>query len=355
MASNMRFVLLAALPLAAIVTLAARPAHAADRPRVAVLEIIIEGDAPAELRRQLDKSLAGGLYAAGYDVIPRDEVEKKLKHAPELVGCLTSTCLERVGELVGTRLFARARVSANGAAYTIELELLSADASTGPLARVERSCPVCTIDEANDLMSKAAAELKKGAGVGAPAKVAVRVTTTPPGATLSVDGVPLGQTPWEGQIDPGDHTLRASLEGRAPVEQQVQITPQQGGAAQALAIELPPAPIVEKPHPQPPPTRPQRFKTWKWVAAGGAVVGIVSGVWLLSLDGDQTGCPSDAHTKCKYSYDTAAGGTLLLIGGLAAGGASGWMFWQDSHTQRDLRVSATVGPGGAAAWAAFDW
>src|SRR5262245_55277611 len=92
--------LAAGLILCAGLTVMAPPARAA-KPRVAILDMEIQGDAPPELRDQLDKSLTGGLFAGGFEVVSRDVVRQKLRTSPELVGCTTTTCLEQVGQLVG--------------------------------------------------------------------------------------------------------------------------------------------------------------------------------------------------------------------------------------------------------------
>src|SRR5215470_6665731 len=131
----------------AIASLLALPSALAKRPKIAILDLVIQGDAPAELRAKMEKSLAGGLFTAGYDVVTREEVHRKLRGARELEGCTTSTCLGKVGQLVGCAEFVRGRVDTAGASYTIEVELYAADASGGLVRRVEKSCPVCTLPE----------------------------------------------------------------------------------------------------------------------------------------------------------------------------------------------------------------
>ena len=218
-----------------------------ERPRVAILELEIGGTAPPELRPQLDASLAGGLYAAGYEVVKRTDVAQKLRGAPELVGCRTTTCLARVAELVGAPLFVVARVEASGAAYTFELELLDPEASSVTINRIERSCPVCTIGEANEVMSTAAAQLRGEA----PATVKVRIATTPPGGQVVVDGAPVGTAPLELDLTAGEHTLSAALGDQTSGETRVTVAMPEDGTAQEVALELrgPPAP----PPPPPPP------------------------------------------------------------------------------------------------------
>jgi hypothetical protein len=234
--SWMRHALTLVIVGAALAT--AAPAHAGGKPRVAVLEIRIEGDAAPQLRDQLDKSLAGGLFKAGWEVVTRTQVARKLEGSPELVGCSTTTCLEAIGEMVGTSRFVRVRVSATGAAYTVEIELLAADVATGPIARMDKSCAPCTFDEANEMMSNAAAQLREGAGD----KVMVRVSSDPAGAVIELDGKALGVAPLELEMLPGDHVFRAKLAGRSDALVTASVSRQPSGDSQVVALTLPDAP-----------------------------------------------------------------------------------------------------------------
>jgi hypothetical protein len=49
------------------------------------------------------------------------------------------------------------------------------------------------------------------------------VTSTPPGATVSVDGIEVGQTPWDGVIPAGRPTVTLSLEGHRTIERRPRI------------------------------------------------------------------------------------------------------------------------------------
>jgi hypothetical protein len=324
-------VALVLLALGLVVVVSPSRARADEkRPKIGVLEIIIEGDAPAELRKQLDRSFAGGLYAAGYEVVPRDQVQKALKKTPELVGCLTTTCLARVSDVVGTRLFARARVTANGAAYTVELELLSVDDASGPIGRVEKTCPVCTIDEANELLSKAAMELRPGhkdprggegaGGDGAPRAPTAGAGTGSGGATgAGATGAGVTGAGATGSGAAGGEVADGGGRGQGPGA---------GGDDAGLA-------------------RP-RWRTWKWATAGGAGVALIAGVWLIVIDGDGTDCPSmPVGSICKNVYDTTTGGVLLTLTGVGLAGAATWMWIDDRKRERGLEsVGLAPLPGG---------
>lgn len=309
-------------PLLALSIFVAATAAAAERPRVAVLEVAIGGDAPPALRTQVEKSLEGGLYAAGFEVVPSREVAARLRRARSLAGCTSTTCLARIGDLVGARRFVRARVAASGGAYDVELELLAPDVEGGVVQRVERTCAVCTLREANDLVSRSVVELVNPPRPEAPPPVKVAVRTSPEGATVSVDGTLVGRAPVELELEPGEHNFEATgPEGYAPLARRETV----GGERADVHLELP---RVAPPPPAAPPPRASRFGAWKWAAAGGAVAALAAGVALVALDGKGTDC--SAGRPCKSEYTTLAPGLVAGGVGVGLGALAAWMFLSDA-------------------------
>lgn len=312
-----------------LVVLAAVTAAAERRPRLAVLELAIEGDAPPELRAQLGRSLVAGFGQSGYDVVTRDDVAARLRSAPALVGCVSTTCLERLGGLLGARRFVRARVEAAGAAYTVELVLLGAEVQGGVVQRLEKACPVCTLVEVNDLVTRTAVELM--APRPARSVIQVQIESRPDGATVSCDGTPLGRAPVEAALEPGEHLFAASLPGRQhPVELRQLIS------AEAARVVLAFDAVAATGETVPVPT--SRFAVWKWLAVGGAAVALVTGVTLLAVDGQETDCAPGA--ACRSIYSTGTGGAILVGAGAALGAAAVYLFLGD---RVETRIAPTVG------------
>jgi len=111
-------------------------------------------------RGALRLSLTGGLAAAGFEVIADEEQTQKLKSAPGLAGCETTTCLKRLGELLGVKQALKAQIEMIGTSrYVTSLALIDTE-SGREVARVDDTCEVCTLSEANDAISNAAAALK---------------------------------------------------------------------------------------------------------------------------------------------------------------------------------------------------
>jgi hypothetical protein len=315
---------------AALVVLASGGSARAEksRPRVAIVELTIEGDAPPELRTQLDRSLAGGLASVGWEVVSREAVMESLRDTPELMGCVSTTCLDRIGEVVGARRFVRARIEAQGDSYSLELELLGADVEGGVIQRREGSCAVCTLTEANDTISKIAAQLS------AEEKPAVKVAiaTRPGGAALQVDGKDAGSSPADVMLPVGEHEVIARKKGYHPRRERFAVAAPADGTPQELTLDL---------------ERSARFGVWKWVAAGTAAATIVTGAYLITIHGDCVDSAPEGAT-CKDLYDTSALGIGFTAVGVGAVGLAVWMFLSDRPPEDPPATAVLPVRGGAA-------
>jgi hypothetical protein len=142
----------------------AAPARRPTGPRVAILEMGLEGEgaAPA-LAMQLQDGFVIGLVRSGIDVVDSADVDKKLAGSPELKGCESSPCLKRAGELLGARFALRVRVALTGNSYKMAARLFSTEGAAPaalPVATLTRSCDVCTVGEAREAMIKLADSMR---------------------------------------------------------------------------------------------------------------------------------------------------------------------------------------------------
>jgi len=339
------------LACAVLVTIAvalATPTSA--RPReglVAIISVEITGDGAPELRAQMQRSLAGGLSAGGLRVVELSDVMSALAETPELIGCTSTTCLQRIGEKVGSDYFVRARVEATGSAYFVEIELLSAAVEGGLVTRTERNCPVCTIMEVNDLVSAAAKDMVELP----PAKpVPVLILTTPKGATIHVDEREVGTSPHRLNIDVGEHRISASLPGYATAERMVSVT---DDAPELLTVELELTPGDITTPPIDSGDRP--YRTWKWVTAGSAAAMLITGAVMVAIDGNDTCDKTGAQKQCPQVRDTGSVGWMTVAIGAGLGGASTWMFLRDRRNQRRGGVTVTPTDGGAMGTFTLRW
>lgn len=117
----------------------------------------------------------------------------------------------------------------------------------------------------------------------------LHVETTPPGATITVDGKTSGTSPAEIELAPGKHVVRVELAGYLPLDRDVEIG---YGAKQDVKAELeakpaepPPPPVAAEPPPEPekpapPPAPPQtpKSKLPAFITGGIAIAALGVGI-----------------------------------------------------------------------------
>lgn len=156
------------------------------------------------------------------------------------------------------------------------------------------------------------------------------VNSDPAGATLCVDGVPVGVTPYTAEFTPGSHTLEVSLPGYAPAEARVDLP-----TDRALSVSLPlrqAEPEARPPPPAPPepPVRPRdersafaRIEPLSWGLMGVGVGALTAGVVVelsranSAEEARSAEDPIDA-AEARGSADSKRLSSALLLG---AGGA----------------------------------
>ena len=171
------------------------------------------------------------------------------------------------------------------------------------------------------------------------------IMSAPPGATVNVDGRPVGVTPWTGDLLPGRHRVDLSLRGyqdqssevdlAAHRSQDVSLTLVQssessGAQASPTPVAAAAAPATSTPSDQPGEQGGSGFGIWPWVTlgAGGAALGGAL-VFELLRSGTEDDAKSE-KTQIGYqekldkmeSQKTTArilagvGGALVVTGGV---------------------------------------
>jgi hypothetical protein len=135
----------------------------------------------------------------------------------------------------------------------------------------------------------------------------VNLVTTPPGATVNVDGEPQGRvTPLSLKLPPGAHKVAFTLPGYETKEVEVNVVTgeksEQKVELAAEQAEVPPAPVAppeptpaaptEEPAPPPEPRSKVPAYVTLGVAGAGAVVGTIFGLKALSAKSDYDDAPS---------------------------------------------------------------
>jgi len=318
-------------------------ADAQDKESIAIISLEISGDAPPELRQQVQAHIAEGL-AATFTVVGLDETRDKLRASPELIGCFSSDCLLRIGDTLSVELFVRAVLVANGAHYDLSLELLRTGQDPMLQNSVTASCSICTIEDLNERSVDAARRLLI---VDAKKRMRVTVASIPGGAIISVDGLEAGTSPIEIELEPGSHDVSAVLPGYATSVKSIEV---RSGTDKDQRFELPLVqPVTAASHTP----RAPRFRRLKWGTAAASGALLILGTTLIVIDNNPT-C-DDSSQQCKYVRDTMLSGVLSLSGAVLSGAAAGWMFWSDAGTTRLERPIVQITRHGASAGVAFDF
>lgn len=196
----------------------------------------------------------------------------------------------------------------------------------------------------------------------------LRLLVAPATASLAtvevqLDGHAIGKAAWSSPlpVDPGEHTLSASAEGKKPFQLKVMV-PKGNGLTDANVPVLDEAakPVAPLPptEPEPPPSGTQRTLGYLvgGVGLAGIVVGAGFGFSAISLKGDRDArcnggfCDAEGVAKDGKARDAATASTIAFIAGgaLVAGGAV-LVF----TAPKQKKVTVGVGPGSVVVGGAF--
>ena len=139
------------------------PAPAPAKVRVAIPDFQIEGSSSPALALQLQDGFVLGLVRAGVQVVDPVDVWRRLESKPELARCDSSACLKSIGQLLDVRYLVRVKVEVAGNSYKAVGRIFSTEGPSPaalPLANKSKSCDVCTVAEARDVMLRLADAFK---------------------------------------------------------------------------------------------------------------------------------------------------------------------------------------------------
>jgi hypothetical protein len=139
------------------------PAPPPAKVRVAIPDFQVEGSTSPALALQLQDGFVLGLVRAGMQVVDPVDAGRKLDSKPELARCDSSPCLKSIGQLLDVRYLVRVKVEVAGNSYKAVGRIFSTEGQAPaalPLTNKSKSCDVCTVAEARDVMLRLADALK---------------------------------------------------------------------------------------------------------------------------------------------------------------------------------------------------
>lgn len=309
--------------------------------RAAILPLAVEGELSDVDRESLTSELVGGLQRGAFAVVNPADV---LARDPDAKDCNDAKCYVKVAKATKSTHVVRAKVTVRDRDFDVAVELI--DGGSGKsVAKSEEGCEICGIVDAGSLMASAAATLRTKLDALAKGPSTLRVTSTPEGAEVTVDGVLVGVTPVSRQVIVGKRLVRASKEGYIAVEREVTVVE---GVAEEIGFELEKVPTRL-------PKRPWGFVS---LSFGIASIGVATGFAVLAsrpykVGGACEGDNVDQDGDCARLWDTEwivygtalAGAALLTLGIAVLLTTSGNRTKRAAKRQRKSKSEAKVGIG----------
>jgi len=175
-----------------------------------ITEPQLEGPLSPEEATKLRAATRAALRVQHFDLTADSDLEVAFSGEPQFKTCHTEVCLERLGRLLDSQLVVsygiKTAVAPGQPSPDWHLSVDILDVEVGAMgARVTLDCPRCTSAQAaaklGELVGRAItqnATLPRGS---------LEVYSTPPGATVFVDGTELGITPYKRAVFTGKRKL----------------------------------------------------------------------------------------------------------------------------------------------------
>jgi plastocyanin len=223
------------------------------------------------------------------------------------------------------------RDAAGNDAVTLTGWLFVADGAVRAAER--RQCDACRLDALGQAATGLITAMMTATDAGT---ATLSLTSSPPGATVAVDGAPVGATPTTYQVAAGTHQVTFTLDGHTPVTHDVTITV---GEVKTLDAPLAPAgPGAGKGGRGP-------SRTLPYALIGGGAAALLAGVVLVVMDEDVPGPGSPSAPRPTTYRDSALPGFgLALLGGAAAGAG---VYLLTRSPGKTSGPTAAIAPGSA--------
>lgn len=314
-----------ALPLALLglvvgaTTLLSRPATAAERRTACVLEAKTNGSVTPEELTAFEQAVNNGLKEQQFDLVSKGERDTIIQ-GESAQGCYKEECQERIGRLLGAQAVVVYSIkvwrSPSGSAWTLGATYYNIEVGAMG-AKTTSECPSCTAAQAaqglSDLVKKAVFE------DAAKPRGQIDITSDPTNASVFIDGVELGVTPYKRTIFAGKHELTVRRTGFRSKNQTINVG-EGAKATQMIKLEPGKDPVevkyVKEFQPRP-----------KWRIGLGAgliglgLVGIGIGAYGLAIDGSCAGQLPMGQLVCSKVYNGVPAGATFLGLGIAAAAA----------------------------------
>jgi hypothetical protein len=194
---------------------------------------------------------------------------------------------------------------------------------------VDSGCELCSLVEVEEQFAADLGHLCARLDASADAPGRVRVSAQPARAWLRIDGRRIGQTPWAGELEVGEHRLEVGARGYGDQARTLQVF---AGIEQHEHFEL--MALSRAPRP-----------AWPgWGSLGLGIALGITGTALIAIDGRDwqgrcTGADVDALGNCRFVYRTLPTGiALAALGAATIAGGVGLIVWSQ-HGDRGAALA----------------
>jgi tetratricopeptide (TPR) repeat protein len=200
----------------------------------------------------------------------------------------------------------------------------------------------------------------------------VTLLSTPPGATLTIDGQRIGVTPWTGELVPGRHAIELELRGYVDLTDEfelpsdhavdvpvtLQAVPQAAAPTKALAPAPAPVPAEEDVHRSKGLSRVGPL-TWTAFGVGAAGLGAALGLEMARSSAVDSARHSATQREGKDHYDQAtsfqtASRVALGVGAAFAAAGGVLLYFDLSSDPATPKRGVSAGCGGPTCGLSFD-
>lgn len=308
---------LAASPASAAAPREKAGAPKADAPvRVGVLPLVIAGEVAPEVgdaRDRLSQQVLSALADPRLEAVSLHSAETGDAATPY---CSDAVCWQALAGEHGVSHFAVVVVRHDDPDYDVQARLI--DGRTGAeVGSVSDTCDLCGITELGEHVGDVSAKLRRELeSTLVPAPVLV-VSSTPPGATVHLDGEIVGTTPVELPSIAGTHELEIRRAGHVTERMRLELV---DGTRREIDARLRPVPTPAAPA-DAPRDRAARIYLGSGIAAMLAGAGAVGGGAAMlmmhdePIEADCDGTNVDELGRCRYLHDTRGGGIALTVVG----------------------------------------
>jgi hypothetical protein len=212
----------ATLAALALLVLGHAPASVARAERIAVLPVHGSQEAPARLRAQVRDAVVAALAAVGDSPVAGPDLERALARA-RVPACASLDCAAAVRQAASAATVIEVTLWTSERGEARELVITRQDArgqeGSGTLPLPPHPTPDELRAAVREALARSLDTLTPEGGVE------VSIRSRPVEAALSLDGRPLGRTPWRGLLPPGRHVVVAGAAGRRSVRRELDVPP----------------------------------------------------------------------------------------------------------------------------------